>query len=63
MKHQVLNRRQWTLLLGAAPLARARQQSAPTDELSQARERLRRAADEIRKVNLYPKVEPAFRFQ
>jgi hypothetical protein len=58
-----LNRRQWTLLLGAAPLVRAGQEAPPADELNQARERLRRAASEIRKVKVEPRVEPAFRFK
>jgi hypothetical protein len=58
-----LNRRQWTLLLGAAPLARARQEAPPRDELAQARQRLRRAASDIRKVKIELSVEPAFRFK
>ncbi len=63
MKGKALNRRQWTLLAGAAPLARAQQPAPASGELEQARERLRRSADEVRKVKVDPAVEPAFRFQ
>jgi len=56
-----LTRRQLAVMTAAAPL-RA-QPAAPPDELAQARERLRRAAADIRKVKLGQQVEPAFRFK
>jgi len=56
-----LTRRQLAALAVAAPLSA--QPAAPQDELTQARERLRRAAADIRKVKLTPQAEPAFRFK
>jgi hypothetical protein len=64
MKDRLLNRRQWTLLLGAAPVVSAQPSNpAAAEETAQARERLARAGAEVRKVKLDPRVEPAFRFK
>lgn len=58
------SRRQLALLAGAAPLARAQAPAAPAaGELEQARQRLRAAAADIRKVKTAMPVEPCFRFQ
>ena len=64
-----LSRRQWAALAGPAALMRAQAPAppeaptTPNDELGQARERLRRASAELRKIKIDATVEPAFRFQ
>jgi hypothetical protein len=48
----------------AAPRLAAQTPAAPGAELDQARDRLRRAADQLRKAPLLPTAaEPAFRFE
>jgi len=62
---QGVSRRQLAAIIGsaAAASAQASAQDAPADDLTQARERLRRASAELRKIKLEPSVEPAFRFR
>ena len=70
-----VSRRQWAALAGSAALLRGQTPAPaaapaapaapamPADDLTQARERLRRAAAELRKVKLDASVEPAFKFR
>jgi len=62
---QGVSRRQLAAIIGSAAAVRAQvsAQDAPPDDLTQARERLRRASAELRKIKLEPSVEPAFRFR